>query len=88
MGGETVTKRLRWPNEAEYARQNALYNANIGLESLIAILRNRCNSRAEEIQKLAIVTDCLHRIRFDLEAVGPGKEKSQAAVTVNNLEMA
>ena len=83
-----MTKRLRWPNEAEHARQNALYNANTGLESLTAILKNQCASRADEIQKVAIATDCLYRIRHDLESVGPGKEKAPAVAPARTFEVA
>ncbi|KPL70092.1 hypothetical protein ADN00_18790 [Ornatilinea apprima] len=73
-----MTKRLRWPNTAEHARQAALGDANRGLIALSTVIHGKCAGRSEEMRQVAIANDCLHRIRFELEAVGPGKEKTQA----------
>jgi hypothetical protein len=37
---------------------------------------------------VAIATDCLHRIRHDLESVGPGIEKAPAVAPARTFEVA
>ena len=65
-----TTRRKRWPNEAEWARQEALSYARRGVKATSAMLQTQ-----EVTREIAIANDCLHQIVTALIQVGPMAEQ-------------
>lgn len=72
-----MTERKRWPNEAEWAREEAIAQARRGLKAGRAIAR--IAREPETVKHAADLIDTLHQIIQQLMAVGPGGAGNKTA---------
>jgi hypothetical protein len=72
-----MTPRKRWPNEAEYAREESIAAARTGLRTARELARMPGNETA--LRGLIAVTDAFHTIIENLLTVGPKNEPPMLA---------
>lgn len=70
-----MTKRKRWPNEAEWARENAIAAARKGLQAVRKVPR----TDGTAVAALVELVDALHEIIHNLMSVGPGSTNKTTA---------
>lgn len=68
-----MTPRKRWPNEAEYAREESIAAARNGLQTAKEVAKGQVGM----VQGLTEVVDRFHQIIENLMAVGPGNRQAQ-----------
>lgn len=72
-----MTRARGWPNQAEWARADAIAYATDGLQALETIISGRCNDK-DLYKQVAVAQSALHKIRYGLSTVGPDKNSGSS----------
>lgn len=64
-----MTKARDWPNNAAWARDDAIAEASLAMREIVKVVRQRSVSQAELLQALTNLTIRLHHIIETLQKV-------------------